>query len=425
MKVNQWTLGLAAAGVINLASAVNAEEAPSQLLTALSSTTLSGYVDTSANWKVGTGRQIVGRFNDGTSKQDQFNLNVVKLSLEKPLSNEGEWSAGYKVDLLFGPDAGLYNPSSINSSLAPGGVFPSLGDAAIKQAFVAVRAPVGNGLEFKMGVFDTIIGYEVFESPNNPNFSRSYGWTLEPTQHTGILANYRITDWMSVAGGVANTYNAGIGFQAARATTAAGGVLPPSTPASESEKTYMGSFTLTAPESFGGLKGAALYAGVIDGLNNALSPTAGDTTSFYVGTTIPLPITGLAVGAAYDYRATQVLDPVTGGKNANYANAVSLYTSYTMNSWKFNNRIEYASGSFGTFGASTGGNGGTAPKDPGTSEELLSETFTVDYSLWANVLSRVEFRWDRDLKGRHNGAYPYGIDDRNALTLALNLVYKF
>jgi len=421
MKFNQWTLGLAAAGVINLASAAKAEEAPSQVLTALSSTTLSGYVDTSANWKFGTGRQIVGRFNDGTSKQDGFNLNVVKLSLEKPLS-EGEWSAGYKFDMLFGPDAGLYNPSAISSSLAPGGVFPSLGDTAIKQAYVALRAPVGNGLDIKMGVFDTIIGYEVFESPNNPNFSRSYGWTLEPTQHTGLLASYHVTDWLSVAGGIANTFNAGINFQAARANAA--GTFP-APPADESEKTYMGSFTLTAPESWGALKGAALYAGVVDGLNNTLSPTAGDTTSFYVGTTVPTPIEGLAFGAAYDYRASQVLDPVTGERNSNFANAVSVYASFTMNSWKFNNRVEYASGSYGTFGASTGGNGGTAPKAPGTQEQLFSETFTVDYSLWANVLSRVEFRWDHDLKGKNGGAYPFGTDDQNALTLALNIVYKF
>ena len=27
------------------------------------------------------------------------------------------------------------------------------------------------------------------------------------------------------------------------------------------------------------------------------------------------------------------------------------------------------------------------------------ETFTVDYSLWANVITRAEFRWDRDLRG--------------------------
>ena len=38
------------------------------------------------------------------AKADGFNLDVVKITLEKPL-DESEWAAGYKVDLLIGPDA--------------------------------------------------------------------------------------------------------------------------------------------------------------------------------------------------------------------------------------------------------------------------------------------------------------------------------
>ena len=274
MKLNQWTLGLAAAGVISLASVAGAEEATSQVLTALSSTTLSGYVDTSAIWKFGTGNQLIGRAFDGTAKQDGFNLNVVKLTLEKPL-DEGQWSAGYKADLLFGPDASLFNQVIGNGAQ----------DVGIKQAYVVLRAPVGNGLDIKMGVFDTIIGYEVFEAGNNPNYSRSWGWQLEPTQHTGVLASYRVADFLSVAAGVANTWNAGINGRPVRA----GGV-----PASESEKTYMASVTLTAPESFGAMKGAALYGGVVNGLNNASGASGTgivpcDTTSIYAGVTVPLP----------------------------------------------------------------------------------------------------------------------------------------
>ena len=37
-------------------------------------------------------------------------------------------------------------------------------DFAIRQAYVALRAPVGNGLDFKVGVFDSIIGYESVDS---------------------------------------------------------------------------------------------------------------------------------------------------------------------------------------------------------------------------------------------------------------------
>ena len=57
MKLNQWTLALAAAGVVSLESMVQAEEKEQKmnpLLTAVSSTTLSGYVSTSAIWKPGT-----------------------------------------------------------------------------------------------------------------------------------------------------------------------------------------------------------------------------------------------------------------------------------------------------------------------------------------------------------------------------------
>jgi len=57
MKFNKWTLTLAAAGVVSLGSVAQGEEAKNQVLTALSSTTLSGYVDTSAIWKFGTGNQ--------------------------------------------------------------------------------------------------------------------------------------------------------------------------------------------------------------------------------------------------------------------------------------------------------------------------------------------------------------------------------
>ena len=55
MKLNQWTLGLAAVGLVSLPAVVQAEEASQHVLTALSSTTISGFVDTSAQWNIGRG----------------------------------------------------------------------------------------------------------------------------------------------------------------------------------------------------------------------------------------------------------------------------------------------------------------------------------------------------------------------------------
>src|SRR3974390_201495 len=99
MKFNKWTVALAALGVVSLASAAKAEEKPSTVMTALAGTTLSGYVDTSAQWNFGTGNANPAPFRFNTpSKADGFNLDVVQLRIEKPL-DESEWAAGYRVDL--------------------------------------------------------------------------------------------------------------------------------------------------------------------------------------------------------------------------------------------------------------------------------------------------------------------------------------
>src|SRR5438552_2042345 len=136
MKFNKWTTGLAAVGVVSLASAAKAEEKASAVMTALTSTTLSGYVDTSAQWNFGTGNARLPDYKfGGASKADGFNLDVVQIRLEKAL-DEAEWAAGYRVDLWAGPDAngtdtsfglGTHSGNSTGSS-----------DFAIRQAYVAL-----------------------------------------------------------------------------------------------------------------------------------------------------------------------------------------------------------------------------------------------------------------------------------------------
>jgi hypothetical protein len=52
---------------------------------------------------------------------------------------------------------------------------------------------------------------------------------------------------------------------------------------------------------------------------------------------------------------------------------------------------------------------------------------TADYSLWKNVLSRAELRWDHSLTGDriYGGTVAGAPDKRNALSLTGNLVYMF
>src|ERR1700740_1030534 len=195
LNVNHRTAALIALGLVSVASIAKADEKPSSVMTALEPTTLSGYGDTSMQWDPGTGNAHAPNYAfGGSSKADGFNLNVIKLVLEHPASLSDDWGAGYKVDLLFGPDAATYGTQTGAAS-----------DFAVKQAYVDLKAPLGNGVEFKVGVWDTILGYEVFETPLNPNFTKSWAYTVEPATFTGVQANYNINEFISVLGGVADS----------------------------------------------------------------------------------------------------------------------------------------------------------------------------------------------------------------------------
>ncbi len=410
MKVNKWTLGLAAVGLVSIPAVVQAEEKPNQLLTALSSTTISGYVDTSAQWTLGSGNANPPGYSYNTpAKQDGFNVNVVDLQLEKPL-DEGTWSAGYKVELWFGPNAaGLGN----DTGLGGGG-----NDVALKQGYVALRAPVGNGLDIKLGTWDTIIGYEVANSGSNPNYTRSYGYTLEPTSQTGVLASYQISKVVGISGGVANLWSPGIG----------GGV--DRSPRSQSKKTYLGSITLTAPDSWGDLAGSAFYAGIVDGYNTSVG---NDVTSYYLGVTLATPIKALKVGAAWDYvnghdnnfGAAGNFETAPGQRvsNGGYAQSIALYASVqATEKLSFHARGEWTKLSLGDDVSAASP---TALANIPTSE-IWSLTGTIQYDLWANVLSRLEVRWDHASSHDSFGGTTSGEPRKqNEVIVAANLIYKF
>ena len=67
---------------------------PIPMLTTLSATTISGYVDTSAVWNPGTGNSHPAPYAFNAGKQDGFNLDAVDVKIAKPQDETG-WSAGY------------------------------------------------------------------------------------------------------------------------------------------------------------------------------------------------------------------------------------------------------------------------------------------------------------------------------------------
>jgi len=408
MKFNKWTVGLAAVGLVSLASAARAEEKGNMVQTALASTTISGYVDTSMQWNFGTGNDRLPDYKfGGSSKADGFNLNVVQLRIEKPL-DEQDWAAGYRADLWFGPDANvLGTQSGSHTAEAISG-----GDFAIRQAYISLRTPIlPNGLDFKVGVFDSIIGYESVESPANPNYTRSYGHSIEPQTHTGVLVSYRICPMVAISGGIADTRGPSINARAFGEDGRA-----------ESSKTYMGSISITAPDNMSFLSGSTLYGGVVSGLEENEFRTDYDQngTSYYAGATVATPVAGLRLGTSFD-----LLDiAYTSGETWDLAGYASFQATEKLS---LHTRAEYLRDR-GNQKFFVNPDGSASNPD-----KVLALTCTAQYDLWKNVISRLELRWDHSLSGQRTwGATridpvtdePTG-SLKNEFMLAANIIYKF
>lgn len=434
MKFNKWTVGLAAVGVVSLASAARADEQMSQVQTALSQTTLSGYVDTAMQWNPNSNQGIARGYPGNApryafAQNDGFSLNAVDIALDKP-EDTSQWAAGYHVEMMYGSDA-VGVPFGVGQAVRAGGpLHGTANTAALRQAYIRLHTPViGNGIDWEVGVFDNIIGYESNSGPLNPNYTRSYGYTIEPTTMTGILGTYKVNDEISVSGGIANSAG-GLGT-----------VTPSYTPTAvfESQKAYMGDIALTAPDSMGFLKGATMTLAAVhavDSSSSGLGATGtGTTTSWYAGVTLPTPITQLKVGACFDYLNEQDLNAalVPTGKNGDDVWVVGAYATFqATDKLSFNFRGEYLDddSNFGDVVQLYATPFATPPYGPGvtphgnSAEEI---TATVQYNLWANVLTRGEFRWDHVEHGQAFGySQPSGNPDRaNDFLLALNIVYQF
>ncbi len=406
MKFNKWTVGLAAVGVVSLASAARADEKMSSLQTALSNTTFSGYVDTAATWRPGTDQtpaSIGGAVAPATgvnvpvnsfAKNDGFSLNAVDIAVDKP-EDDSPWAAGYHVEWMVGPDA-------------------VVAGTGIRQAYVTLRTPVGNGLDWKVGVWDTIVGYESNSDPLNPNYTRSYGYTIEPTTHTGVLATYKINDMVTVQAGIANGSNVAGGPNGVNGVSAI-----------ESQKAYMGDVQFTAPDSAGWAKGATMTMAIIDSAGNGA--TGSGSTSLYAGITLPTPVSALKLGSCFDYLDAHNGHVADNSSDDSVWNIAFYATIQATDKLSFNLRAEYLNATDISTGDATtlfGGNtpGGVYGKN--TAEEL---TATVQYNLWANVISRAEVRWDHtEHKNGFGASSVTGLPFRNNdFLLALNLIYQF
>lgn len=138
-------------------------------------------------------------FNGPVATNDldtEYQMNQLWLYFDRPADNGGcGWAWGGHVDIMYGTDwrFGINHglEDRINGSETYGMVLP--------QFYLEVAY---NRLSVKMGHFAGILDYEAVPAPMNPFYSHSYsyGYTV-PQLVTGVLADYKLTDQLSVQGG--------------------------------------------------------------------------------------------------------------------------------------------------------------------------------------------------------------------------------
>jgi len=266
-------------------------------------------------------------------------------------------------------------PAAGNIGTADTGVTD--GSVELMQANIDLRI---SGIDLKIGQFGTVVGAETYDYTSNTFYTHSWGFAVEPTHHTGLLASYTVSDDLQISAGLANTTTA--------ETNGAG-------TGSGSSKAFLGSVSYTLPSGTGALAGTALYYGIVSGNGTG---TSGDNDDYhYASVTLPELAANLSISVAWDH-----VESGTAGTADD--NVVGLYVGYQVNDDLALN-ARYEMGNINTISSDWASN----------ADGIESITIGANYKIWDNVISRIEFRNDdKD-----------GSGTTSQRVVAANLIYSF
>ena len=357
-----------------------AQEAPAPAEAHSASVSLSGYISSSLNLGSGSGPYP---FALSPKNRNSLSLDVAAISLRQPL-DEWLFDSGFRLDLWLGPNAALLETGNDDT-------------IHIRQAFFDLRIPLldprvigsAQSLDFRFGVFDSPLGYESLDQNSiNPHHTRSWGFTIEPTVHTGLLAMYPGVD--ALINGESNfLFSLGIANS-----------IDPSIndlPTNANRKSLLSGFTWLVPDSFGLLSGAAFSAGYINGR----SLSGADTVqNLYFAAGLPI------ISPNWDFALTYDSRLINGEGNDD--SVWGAYMKYQLSDKSsLNLRGEVFQEGSRLFSSES-----DAEQSDG-----YSLTSTFDYRLSETVFSRAEWRWDHT-EARVN-------DHHDTHSWHLSLIYEF
>jgi hypothetical protein len=217
--------------------------------------TLSGFVTASYFYDTSVPGDNTSNGYLWNTSHNAFSLNKVKLTLASaPVERSGDtWDSAYRVSLIFGEDAPIVNTGG-----------EAQGMESLREAYVELNAPIGTGLNIRVGQLISLLNYESGDGGAvNANFSQGYQWFYTGNgPAAGVQLGYTLSDVLDVKLRVQNgMYSGPFDGNSAKTVMGALGIKP-------DEKTW---FSLIG---FGGdegntlsLIGASLLAGRTFGEN--------------------------------------------------------------------------------------------------------------------------------------------------------------
>ena len=386
----------------------------------------SGFLDVAYTQNFNNPNSNLNQLHIFDTNANAFMAHLFQLMVERPAEAGGDVldRAGFRARLNFGLDSRV---TRARTNYQPG---TSNDEMDFQELYAEYILPIGNGLKIQAGKMNTLIGYEVINSFENNNFSRSFMFGLgQAFTTTGIRFTYQLNPMVLASLGIVNGWdnvddnNKGKTLEYLVALTPhdkVGVSWYGSWGPEQANRNYGDTFIPTnpaGPTPTGGAAGNPSAKRFANGLIITLKPTIKDT---------------IVIEPYYVNEASNPVAATTGKPNARWDGVAGYLTHDFTDQFSFRLRgeiFEDAGGSrtcggyFNTAGGSNtcAGATNTTPATP-VAQTLWEITPTLQFKPVPSLITRVEFRYDKSDKN----VFLYGSrPTNNQETLSFQVIYLF
>jgi len=164
----------------------------------------SGFVDVAYTQNFNNPNSDLNQAHIFDTNANAFMPHLAQIMLERPADAGGGLidRAGFRARLNFGLDSRV---TRARSNYQTG---TTNDEVDFQELYAEYILPIGNGLKIQAGKINTLIGYEVINSYENANFSRSFMFgTGQAFTTTGIRFTYTFNPIVTASFGVVNGWD--------------------------------------------------------------------------------------------------------------------------------------------------------------------------------------------------------------------------